>query len=379
MKRRRLLLPLLDRYILRQLTLGLIAVTGGMTALIWLTQSLRFVGIILDRGLSFQVFMHLTGLLVPGLVAVILPITLFVVVQFVYYRLAGDRELTAMGAAGISTASLTRPALLLGFLVSGLCYGLNIWVVPASITAFRRYEFEIRNRLVAVLLQDGVFTSLAPGVTLYIRSRDPDGALHGVLLNDAHRAGAFATILAQSGRIVATAEGPRMMLENGSREQIDRRSGRLDVLTFRQNVIDLGHASSDQGQHLRDASEMPIRALLHPDPRLISVRERASWLAEAEKRLAGPLAAITYTLIALGSVLRGMFRRYGGLMRPAVAVVAVVGLLAAELAADNFAARSVRLLPLIWINATVPLLAAFWLLFGPALALARKPRPAVES
>ena len=33
----------LDRYIFRQLGLALIGVTGGLTALIWLTQSLRFV------------------------------------------------------------------------------------------------------------------------------------------------------------------------------------------------------------------------------------------------------------------------------------------------------------------------------------------------
>ena len=68
------------------------AVTGGLVALIWLTQSLRFVELVVNRGLSLGVFFHLTGLLIPNFVAVILPITTFVVVQFVYQRLAGDRE-----------------------------------------------------------------------------------------------------------------------------------------------------------------------------------------------------------------------------------------------------------------------------------------------
>jgi lipopolysaccharide export system permease protein len=73
----------IDRYLLRQLALALVAVTGGLVALIWLTQSLRFVELVVNRGLSFRVFFELTGLLIPSFVAVILPITTFVVVQFV--------------------------------------------------------------------------------------------------------------------------------------------------------------------------------------------------------------------------------------------------------------------------------------------------------
>ena len=65
-------------------TVALIAATTALVALIWLTQSLRFVELVVNRGLSMRVFFQLTGLLIPNFVAVILPITLFVVVQFVY-------------------------------------------------------------------------------------------------------------------------------------------------------------------------------------------------------------------------------------------------------------------------------------------------------
>ncbi len=80
----------IDRYILRQLVLGLLAITCGLVALIWLTQSLRFVELVVNRGLSLRVFVQLTSLLIPSFVAVILPITTFVVVQFVYHA-AGRR------------------------------------------------------------------------------------------------------------------------------------------------------------------------------------------------------------------------------------------------------------------------------------------------
>jgi lipopolysaccharide export system permease protein len=55
----------LDRYIFRQTLLALVAVTVALVALIWLTQSLRFVELIVNRGLSPFVFLRLTALLVP--------------------------------------------------------------------------------------------------------------------------------------------------------------------------------------------------------------------------------------------------------------------------------------------------------------------------
>ena len=160
---RRFALTRIDRYILGQLSLGLVLVTVALVALIWLTQSLRFIQIIINRGLSPVVFVKLTLLLVPSFVATILPITCFIVVLLVYARLSGDRELTVMRAAGMSDLRLARPALLLAAGVMLFCYFLNIILVPASLSAFRNYQFEIRNQIAAFLLEPGVFTPVASG------------------------------------------------------------------------------------------------------------------------------------------------------------------------------------------------------------------------
>src|SRR5579875_3233098 len=214
----------LDAYVFRQLLWALLAVTGGLTALIWLTQSLRFVELGVDHGLSLVVFLELTGLLVPNFVAVILPITTFVVVQFVYQRLAGDRELTVMRAAGLSPWALSRPGVALGAISLAACFVLNIWVVPASYGAFREFQFEIRNRMAAFLLQEGVFTQISDKLTVYVRARDPDGTLHGILVDDARNKSGDATILAERGRIVSGSQGPEVVLQNGSRQEIDRQT-----------------------------------------------------------------------------------------------------------------------------------------------------------
>jgi lipopolysaccharide export system permease protein len=359
----------LDAYVFRQLLLALLAVTGGLTALIWLTQSLRFVELVVNHGLSLVVFLELTGLLVPGFVAVILPITTFVVVQFVYQRLAGDRELTVMRAAGLSPFGLARPALALALLAALAGYALNLWIVPASMGAFRDFQWEIRNQLAAFLLQEGVFTEAAPGLTVYVRARDRDGALRGVLIDDARHPSEHATILAQRGHLEQTRAGPRVVLEDGSRQEIDAKIGRLNILTFTENAIDLSD-ETQPGARVADMSEVSLATLLDPHP--ANPKDAPRWIAEAHKRLTAPLTAISYALVALCAVLTGTFRRHASLLRPLLSVAVMVGLLALQLVFGDLAARNNRLLGLMWIQAVLPGVACAWLLFGPML----RPAPA---
>ncbi len=368
-----------DRYILRQLLIALAATTAGLAALIWLTQSLRFVELVVNRGLSLAVFLHLTGLLVPGFVAIVLPITTFVVVQFVYLRLSGDRELTVMRSMGLSSLALARPALILALLTVGTGYALTLVVVPASYGAFRAYQFDIRNRIAVFLLQEGVFTPVSNELTVYVRSREQDGTLRGILVEDARQENSRATVLAERGQLVAGPRGPRVLLQNGSRQEIDRRTGRLNVLTFAENTIELSQARRDEEQRFRDATEMSLTELLDPDPAYVFARDVGKLRVEAHRRLSQPLTGLSFALIGLASALTGSFRRHGNLLRPVVAVGIVVGLLVGSLAVANLAARRTELIPLIWAVAVLPGVAAAWLLvasqvqapFGPRRARGR--------
>jgi lipopolysaccharide export system permease protein len=366
--RRALRATRIDRYLLRQLLVGLLAVTLGLAALIWLTQSLRFVELVVNRGLSLRVFIQLTSLLLPNLIAVILPITCFVVVHFVYHRLASDRELTVMRAAGLSPAALARPALVVAGLAMILGWCLNLWIVPASLGAFREFQFEIRNKVAAFLLQEGVFTQVGDNLTVYVRSRDPDGTLRGILVDDARDPGNHATILAESGRISIEGDTPRVLLVNGSRQELDHRTGRLNVLSFAENTVQLSEADKGAEQRYRDPSEMSLGELL--DPRsAVFARDIGKLKVEAHRRLSSPFSTLGFTLIALVAVLMGAFRRHGSLLRPFVAILVVVALVAGGLAIANLAARAPALIPLIWLNAAAPAVIAGWLLLGPQLHL----------
>ncbi len=351
----------LDRYVLSQLALALALVTTGLVALIWLTQSLRFIQIIVSHGLSPFVFVKLTALLVPSFLSTILPITCFIVVLFIYVRLSGDRELTIMRGIGLSDLKLARPALALALAVTLLGYGLSLGAVPATLSSFRTYQYEIRNQIAAFLLEPGVFTPVSANIMVYVQSRDPAGGLKGIIIEDNRDPNAPATILARTGELITTAQGPVVVLENGSREQIDPKTGQLDMLTFERNTLSLAQAAHAGGPVDNDAAEEPLGALLHP-PATMEAGDRAKWIVEAQRRLTAPLSTLGYTLVALVAALGGTFRRHGGITRIIGAVVIVTALVALGLGVNNLAARNLALLQLIWVWAIIPVLVSLYLL-----------------
>jgi lipopolysaccharide export system permease protein len=354
----------LDTYIMRQLAVALLAVTIGLAALVWLTQSLRFIELVLDRGLSLWVFLELTGLLLPSFFGVILPITTFVVTLFTYIRLAADRELVVMRSAGLSNWQLSAPALIVAAGSMGLCFILNLWLTPMSHQAFREWQFEIRNQMAGLLLQEGVFSSVGEELTVYARDRDADGTLHGILVHDARERGAPVTVIAESGRITATPQGPRVTLMNGQRQQVERivqpdgtTVSRLSVLTFQENSVDLSRASRAEGSRFRNAQERSLRELFDPEPG-VSLRDRRRFLAEAHTRLSGPLTAGGLRAAgARGGAAPAGFRPPRRRLPLFVGALLMVALLALGLGHRSMAARQPALLGLIWVHAVLPGLA----------------------
>ncbi|QNT79619.1 LPS export ABC transporter permease LptF [Entomobacter blattae] len=361
-------LSLLDRYILRQLMAALLATTSGLAALIWLTQSLRFVSMVVERGLSLWVFIQLTSLLMPSFFSVILPITTFVVVQFIYQRLSGDRELTVMQAAGLSPYFLAKPGIICAFWSMIGCFILNIWLVPLSYHSFRQYEFEIRNKMAAFLLQEGVFTHLSDTMTVYVRAKDNTGILRGILIEDDRQKDGHATIFAEQGKLVIQAGLPKVVLFNGTREVIDQKTGRLKVLSFTQNTVELSSSKKDDTRY-RDAAEMSLSELFNPDPQEIAERDFGKLAVEAHRRLTSPLMAFSFALVALFSVLRGAFSRHGNILRPFLAVLTIVCLMAVNLVIQNLAGRNTFMIPFIWVEAILPGAICAYILFEKEVRL----------
>src|SRR6202167_2106661 len=100
-----------DPYILRQCLNMMMVVRGALTAAVWLAQSLRLGDLIVNRGLSAEMFLYLALLILARFLDIVLPIGVFIAVLFVFNRLVTESELVVMRAAGVSPLTLAKPVL----------------------------------------------------------------------------------------------------------------------------------------------------------------------------------------------------------------------------------------------------------------------------
>ena len=350
----------LNTYVLRQLLVGMIFVTAGLTCVIWLSQSLRFVEMIVNRGLSAGTFLYLTALLLPNFIAIIMPIALFTVVVFIYSKMINDRELTVMRASGLSQVALAKPAIILALLTMAAGYALNLYVVPQTYKAFREMQWDIRFSYSHILLQEGAFNNVSGKVTVYVRERTSDGQLHGILVQDERKPENPYTIMAETGALVKSPNGARVIMENGNRQAIVKPSNQLSILYFDKYIFDLSSKSKVTDVRYREARERTLDDLfnLHRD-KLVNPADVGKFTVEAHKRLASPITILGFVLVGLACLISGSFSRRMQSRRIVLAVVIIVGLQGLSLFLENICAKNLNLIPLMYLSAFIPIIIGF--------------------
>lgn len=353
----------ITQYIVSQVAGVLIFVTLGLTLAIWLSQSLRFVDLIVNKGLPISTFLYLAFLLMPRFLILVTPIALFCAVLFTYNKLANDSELVVMRAVGLGQTALARPALLVAIAVTLMLYALNLYFLPVSYRAFKDLYTDIRNEYYSMVLREGTFQELGKGFTVYIRERTSSGDLVGILVHDTRDPKRPATFMAESGALISTDEGPRVVLVKGSRQSIDPKTKQLSVLEFDQYTVELDLKRTPNADRWREPRERFINELFYPGDSSADQIYATQLKAEGHQRVVEPLFAITVTLIALASLLHGDFNRRGQVGRVLLAIMVTTLALAAGLLVRNLAAKHAAVVPAMYLVAVLPNLVCLFFLY----------------
>ncbi len=358
-------------YILRQLVGPLVFILLGLTAVVWLTQSLRFVDLIVNKGLSINSFLYLTLLLLPSFFTVIAPMSLFAAVLYTYNKLINDSELISLKASGISHSQLAIPPLAVAGIMMLLLYSMTLYFTPTSFRDFKDRQFNLRSDFSGILLQEGVFTTVVDDLTVYVRARRSDGELLGILVHDNRIYGESVTMMAERGTLVNTDSGPRFVMINGNRQQIEAERGQLSLLYFDRYTLDLGQLAPGKKKRWREGRERYLHELFNPTEDENDQNNIGTFWAEAHQRLVAPLYSIALVCIALGAMLSGEFSRRGHWRRVLAAIMAAFLFEAIGLGLVSVVAKSSALTLFMYLNPLAAIGLGWYLMVRPTN---RRPR-----
>jgi lipopolysaccharide export system permease protein len=337
----------IERYILRTAALAFLAGLFALTAVVWVTQALRQFDLLTSKGQTVLVFLTMTGLTIPSLIAIIAPVALFAGVLYCLNKLNGDSELVVMSASGVSPGTLLRPFLVLYFAVFALVGAMTLKVMPWSFDVIAELTAKIHADFITNFARAGAFSELEAGFVFHYRERGPDGSLHGVFMQDRRDPAHVTSYIAELGQTVEKEGLNYLVLAKGSYQR-PQESGDSAIVTFDNYTIDLSQFTPKEETSKRPR-ERNTAELLFPDPHdETAVRLAGRFRAELLDRLTSPLYAFAAGLIGFVALGEARTTRQGRGVAIGVAVLVFAAVRLMGIAANTFVVSKPHAEAFVW-------------------------------
>jgi lipopolysaccharide export system permease protein len=294
----------LDRYLAREILLPFGVGLVFLTQLLLATQLLGQGGVLFGSGVSLLDIAVVALALVPHLLGYVLPVSFLLGAVVGVARLAQDRELVALGAAGVSGVRLVKVPLTIGVATAAAALWIGWQLEPAGL----RLAIERMNRVVqknvAHDVRAGIFYEEIPDLTLYAERVDERGWSH-VLISDRSDPAAPLLALASGGRLepAGPAETMRLVLDLGELHREETSAGEYFIGDFRHATVTVGLGSA-LGERNR-LSGSPFELTLDEVAATARTRgkvdpgEGRHWRTFFHRRIAGPLGILAFALLAV--------------------------------------------------------------------------------
>ena len=320
-------MPIFDRYVAKEILLPFLAGLLFLTQLLLATQVLAQADVLFGSGVSVLDIVWILVALIPNVLGYVLPVAFLLGAVIGIGRLSEDREIIAMGAAGLSTARLVRVPLVIGLFVTAAAVWLSIQVQPAGFALVRARVGEVIKRNVASDVRPGTFYDQIPGFTLYAE-KVRGGAWSNVLISDRSNPRAPVLALAHHGRLepVGTGQEMRLVLDDGELHREQAGADEYVAADFRHGevVLGLGTTFSDRNSFSRSTGELTMADLDRRIAADLARGDRASarkFEGYKQRRFAQPLAILPFALL---SVPLGASRRVGRAFAMTAAIGAMI-------------------------------------------------------
>ncbi len=298
------MLKILDRYMIKDLAPLFALAVGVLTFFLVIDRVYQLTDLVITKSVPFHLVLGLLLFMLPGILTLTVPMALLVSVLLVCGRLAGDLEVAALKASGVSPLRLFRPFLGTAFLVSGAVAALTLVIAPAASGAFQNQLFQILQTKATTGIKERTFTASFSQMVMYVGDISASQvALRGLLVSDERDPKLSRIIMAREGRLFSDAKNRQVTMRfiDGSVSETDTGDPRRFRLTSF-SVYDL-NLPLDNPQRAAERIEKPEKEMPLPVLReTIAELKRQGQIVtpfqvELHKRFSLPVAALVFVLV----------------------------------------------------------------------------------
>lgn len=210
------------------------------TFVMLLDKLLDLLDMIVTKGVPMRTVMEIFILLLPSMIAVVVPMAVLAAVLMAFGRMSGDLEITAMKASGVGMMTTMGPMLGLAALIAGLLIFFGNGILPDANHMARNLLLDIGTLKPSARILPGMFVDEIEGFTIFVESKDDlTGGLRGIYIEQTPSGSPARTITAMQGRMEPmSANRMRIILMDGQMHELTP-GGEYRTLDFENYVIEL--------------------------------------------------------------------------------------------------------------------------------------------
>ena len=336
---------LLNNYISRQVLVWTVISTAALIGIVWLSQTLRLIELLVNRGADFGDFVLLSFLTIPLWLVVVLPAATLFATLLVLNNLQQDREITALSSIGMSNLAIIRGPLLIGALVSLFLYLNSAFLLPLTYSGYKTMISNLRTAAPIVVLKEGRYSFK----TIFVSDRRDPGNL--------------VEVVAEGGFLDLQEGTPQLVFRNGIRSELVPGQSQATLLNFDSYALKLTSEYHGIGQRERDYNEFGIPTLLAGQHS--SEKYAREMIAEGHFRLASPLLGLAMVVIGAAVILNRQYTRASSWRMIIAGTAVAVFVQIAIIAARGLTIDYPPLYPLLYSAGVLPIVLGLWMMRQP--------------
>jgi lipopolysaccharide export system permease protein len=286
----------ITRYILVRL-LGSFGMVYAFTlAASWLVLVLALFSLVTVKGQDIGVLISQSLLSSVTPAAILLPVCAMLGLGRTFSALRARHEIDAIHATG-TVGPIHQAVGIFALIILLLSAVLEHYANPLANRAIENQLQQINADLIARSSQSGNYVEMAPGVTVRIARRSPDGGAQSFFLYDRSNPDQIRTFMAASADIGETDGALSIDMRNGSIQYLDVKTGNLSGVSFERYSVSLAQfpQSGPAAAGFRSLTTFELLSGAAKDEEPIRV------LANIASRFALMLLAFSFPILTYGA------------------------------------------------------------------------------
>jgi lipopolysaccharide export LptBFGC system permease protein LptF len=253
-------------------------------------------------------------------VLTISPIILFITTIIVYEKMLTNRELIILKCSGLTNYQLSKPVIILSFVIMLFSYIISLYIVPNSHYNIQKIKNNIFANASLSLIKDNKFINFQ-NITIYVDKKE-NNQLTNIILYNAEK-----NFLAQSERAIASSNG-NIKLFNGTIQQTNKEQKAPFIIFFKEYTVNINDIMEKKDNSVTERIyNMPTSKLLNIFLKRSATKfSSLDILKEVSIRLLYPLLCVVISLLSYTLVISSKFNRISNvkLLATAISISAVV-------------------------------------------------------